>query len=194
MVGTEIEPFVAVRRALIAVFAAEKRLLAAAQSRLPKTNPLFKQILKLCRSDATRQMRHLCDRAICQFADIHGDDMFRDAIVDDMHIPAATHFFYGISSLIPEERVAQDRTRRLTAADIEKLEDVFRLGIQFVGTASALPHIPRQAFARWERPFEQSVAKTRKQVEKHALLYTGYRCLSERLCPGLAASVLAFCE
>ena len=42
------------------------------------------------------------DEAICKSADLLGDDIFRDVVVDGVRIPAVTHFFYGVSKLVPE--------------------------------------------------------------------------------------------
>ena len=126
-----IEKYVAARRDLLALWAAKQRLYGAAQSSFPKSHPLFKTISKLCHEDATCQIRHLCDIAICRCADRTGDEVFRGRVVDGVRIPAVTHFFYGISHLFPQENVVQNRTKQLTHSDIELFEDVHRLGRSF---------------------------------------------------------------
>ena len=95
-----IENYVAARRDLLALWAAKQRLYGAAQSRFPKSHPLFKTISKLCHDDATCQIRHLCDIAICRCADRYGDEVFRDRVVDGVRIPAIIHFFYGFLRIL----------------------------------------------------------------------------------------------
>ena len=116
-----IEKYEAARRDLLALWTAKQRLLLVALSRFPKSHPLFKSISRVCHNDATCQVRHLCDEAICEAADRYGDDVFRNRPVDDVLIPAVTHRFYGITQLLPEERVKLDRTKQLSASDIELL-------------------------------------------------------------------------
>ena len=98
-----VEPFITARRAYLALIRAEKRLYAVAQARLPKSDPLFKSIVRFCHNDALRRIRSYSDEAICKSADLLGDDIFRDVVVDGVRIPAVTHFFYGVSTLVPEE-------------------------------------------------------------------------------------------
>ena len=85
-----VEKYVAARRAMLQLWAAKGRLYGAAQSRFPKSHPLFKAISKLCHNDATCQIRYLCDIAICKGADRYGDGVFRNRMVDAVSIPV-TH-------------------------------------------------------------------------------------------------------
>ena len=152
-----IEKYEAARRDLLALWTAKQRLLLVALSRFPKSHPLFKSISRVCHNDATCQVRHLCDEAICEAADRYGDDAFRNR--------PATHWFYGITQLLPEERVKLDRTKQLNASDIELFEDVRRLGRKFMESASALPFLPAMQFAREEKRFEQEFAKARERLD-----------------------------
>ena len=156
-----IEKYEAARRDLLALW----RLLLMALSRFPKSHPLFKSISRVCHNDATCQVRHLCDEAICEAADRYGDDAFRNRPVDDVLIPAVTHWFHGITQLLPEERVKLDRMKQLSASDIELFEDVHRLGRKFMESASALPFLPAMQFAREEKRFEQEFAKARERLD-----------------------------
>ena len=62
---------------------------------------------------------------ICKCADRYGDELLRDKVVDGVHIPAVTHFFYGISHLLPKENIAVlTRTKQFTISDIELFEEV----------------------------------------------------------------------
>ena len=90
-----LESFIAARRAYVALRRAEKRLYAVAQARLPKSDPLFKSIVRFCHNDALRRIRSYSDEAICNSADLLGDDIFRDVVVDGVRIPAVTHFSMG---------------------------------------------------------------------------------------------------
>ena len=187
-----VQKYEAARRDLLALWTAKHRLLLAAQSRFPKSHPLFKSILRLCRNDPTCEIRHLCDMAICKCADMRGDDLFRNRIVDGVRIPAVTHFFYGISHLLPEERVTLDRTKQFNASDIELFEDVYRLGRKLIESASSLPFLPTKDFAREEKRFEQTFARARAQVEKYSPLYAAHLRLQERVPDGIANAVIGF--
>ena len=187
-----VNKYEAARRDLLALWTAKHRLLLAAQSRFPKSHPLFKSILRLCRNDPTCQIRHLCDMAICKCADMRGDDLFRNRIVDGVRIPAVTHFFYGISHLLPEERVTLDRTKQFNASDIELFEDVYRLGRKLIESASSLPFLPTKDFAREEKRWEQTFARARAQVEKYSPLYAAHLRLQERVPDGIANAVIGF--
>ena len=187
-----VKKYEAARRDLLALWTAKHRLLLTAQSRFPKSHPLFKSILKLCHNDPTCQIRYLCDVAICKCADMHGDDLFRNRVVDGVDIPAVTHFFYGVSSLMPEEKVALNRTKQLNASDIALFEDVYRLGRKLIESASSLPFLPTKAFAREEKRFEVIFSKTRAHVEKTSPLYAAYLRLQKKLPDGIANAVIGF--
>ena len=186
-----VKKYEAARRDLLALWTAKHRLLLAAQSRFPKSHPLFKSILRLCRNDPTCQIRHLCDMAICKCADMRGDDLFRNRVVDGVRIPAVTHFFYGISHLLPEESVKLDRTKRFSASDIELLEQVYSLGRKFIESASSLPFLPTKDFAREEKRFEQTFARARAQVEKYSPLYAAYFRLQEKVPRPIVGEIVA---
>ena len=190
----DVERFVVARRDLLALWAAKQRLLLAAQSRFPKSHPLFKSILRLCHNDATCQIRHLCDVAICKCADRYGDDVFRNRLVDGVHIPAVAHFFYGISHLLPEEKLTLNRTKQFCASDIELLEEVYRLGRKFIESASTLPFLPAKEFAREEKRFEQTFAKAQAQMEKHSPLYAAYVRLQDKVPQSIAGKIVTFSE
>ena len=171
-----IETYVAARRDLLALWAAKQRLYGAAQSRFPKSHPLFKTISKLCHDDATCQRRHLCDIAICKAADKFGDDAFRNHEVDGVCIPAVTHWYYGIVHLLPRENVVLNRTKQLTNSDIELFEDVYRLGRKFIDSASVLPFLPVKEFTTEETRFDKSFEKARACVEEYSPLHAAYLC------------------
>ena len=89
-----IEKYEAARRDLLALWTAKQRLLLVALSRFPKSHPQFKSISRVCHNDATCQVRHLCDEAICEAADRDGDDMFGNRPVDDdVLLPDETQCF-----------------------------------------------------------------------------------------------------
>ena len=169
-----IEKYVAARRDLLALWAAKQRLYGAAQSRFPESHPLFKTISKLCLNDATCQLRHLCDIAICKEADRYGDAVFRNRMVDGVSIPAVTHFFYGISHLFPREDVVLNRTKQLTDSDIELFADVYRLGRKFIESASSLPFLPAEEITKEEKRFEKAFEKARARMEEFSPLYKTY--------------------
>ena len=189
-----IERYVTVRRNLLALWAAKQRLYGAAQSRFPKSHPLFKTISKLCHGDATCQIRHLCDIAICNDADRVGDDLFRDRIVDDVCVPAVTHWFYGISHLVPRENVVLNRTKQFNFSDIELFEDVYRLGRRFIDSASSLPFLPAKEFTCEENRFEKEFEKTREELEKASTAYSVYLQLQKRLPATVAGDIVALCQ
>ena len=167
----DIEAYVAARRDLLALWGAKQRLSQVAQARFPKSHPLFKAISKLCHNDATCQIRHLCDIAICRCADLYGDEVFRDRVVDGVSIPAVTHFFYGISHLFPQENVVQNRTKQLTHSDIELFENVYRLGRKFIDSASVLPFLPVKEFTAEETRFDKSFEKAREKLDTASPAY-----------------------
>ena len=189
-----VQKYEAARRAILALWTAKHRLLLATQSRFPKSHPLFKSILRLCRNDPTCQIRHLCDMAICKCADMRGDDLFRNRVVDGVRIPAVTHFFYGISHLLPEESVKLDRTKRFSASDIELLEQVYRFGRRFIESASTLPFLPKKEFAREEKRFKHTSSRAQLQVEKQSPLYAAYLRLQDKVPHSLVGSIVAFSE
>jgi hypothetical protein len=191
MVEEFIQEYEAVRRDLLTLWTAKQRLLLVALSRFPKSHPLFKAISRLCHNDATYQIRHLCDVAICDAADQYGDDFFRDRLVDGVRIPAVTHWYYGISQLLPEERVKLDRTKQFSDSDLELLSTVERLSRKFIESASALPFLPAKQFAREEKRFEQSFSRAQAQVEKHSPLYAAYLRLQDKVPQSIAGDIVA---
>ena len=148
-----IEKYVAARRAMLELWAAKQRLYGTALSRFPKS--LFKTISNLCHNDATCRIRYLCDIAICNDADRVGDDLFRDRIVDDVCIPAVTHWFYGISHPSPTDTDAPGRTKSFNRSDIELFEQVYNLGRTFVDCAFRAPFSSEQRV----RPRKEAVRK-----------------------------------
>ena len=182
-----IESYVAARQNLLQLWAAKKRLFQVAQARFPMSHPLFKPISNLCHNDATCKIRHLCDVAICRCADFYGDDLFRDTVVG---IPAATHFFYGISHLLPRECVVRDRTKQFTAPDIERFEEAYHLGRKFIDSAALLPFLPSKELHRETTRFEKAFGKARAQVEKSCALYAAYLHLEEELPKSIVGDIL----
>ena len=135
-----IQLYEAARRDMLVLWRAKQRLFQAAQSRFPSSrHPVFKMISKLCHNDATCQIRHLCDVAICKCADIYGDDVFRNYELDGVRMPAVTHWYYGLYHLLPIEKVAlSTENRTKIASDLELLEEVYRLGRKFTDNASSV--------------------------------------------------------
>ena len=173
-----IEKYVAARRAMLQLWSAKQRLSQSAQSRFPKSHPLFKTISKLCHSDATQKIRYLCDVAICRCADRFGDDMFRDHVVDDVCIPAVTHWYYGISHLAPDKKMdTQGRAvfdKQLTFSDLQLFEEVYRLGRKFIESVSVLPFLSAKEFAREHQRFEKNFERTREKLERNCPMYSAY--------------------
>ena len=173
---------------------AEKRLYYVVQSKFPKSHPLFKSVVKFCANDSIRRTCYYSDEAICKTADFVGDDMFRDVVVDGVHIPAVTHFFYGLTNLVPDEKIAWSRTRKLTTPDLQLFEQVYCLGRTFMETASVLPRICQSAVLRESRKFEKSFRNVQSQMARSSALYTGYLCVSSRFPQCVARHILTFCD
>ena len=189
-----IEKYVAVRRDLLALWEAKRRLSQSAQSRFPKSHPLFKTISKLCHSDATQKIRYLCDVAICRCADRFGDDMFRDHVVDDVCIPAVTHWYYGISHLVPEKKMDQGRAvfdKQLTFSDLQLFDETYRLGRKFIESVSVLPFLSAKEFAREQQRFEKNFEQAREKIETASPAYSAYTQLQKRLPEAIAGDIVA---
>ena len=193
-----IEKYVAARRAMLQLWSAKQRLSQSAQSRFPKSHPLFKTISKLCHSDATQKIRYLCDVAICKCADRFGDDMFRDRVVDGEYIPAVTHFYYGISHLVPEKKMdTQGRAvfdKQLTFSDLQLFDETYRLGRKFIESVSVLPFLSAREFAREQKRFEKTFEKAREKLEKSCPLYFAYSEIHNKLPQSIAGEIVAFCH
>lgn len=187
-----IEKYVAVRRDLLALWEAKQRLSQSAPSRFPKSHPLFKTISQLCHSDATQKIRYLCDVAICKCADRCGDDLFRDRVVDGECIPAVTHFYYGISHLVPEKKMDQGRIdKQLTSSDLQLFDETYRLGRKFIESVSVLPFLSAKEFAREQQRFEKEFERARARVEDSSLLYAAYLRLQEKVPPAIAGDIVS---
>ena len=184
----QLDKYVAARRDLLALWGAKQRLFEAAQSRFPRSHPLFKAISKLCHNDATCQIRYLCDIAICKCADSHGDDIFRNRMVD---APAVTHWYYGISHFVPREDVVLNRTKHLTHSDIALFEDVYRLGRKFIESAASLPFLPAEEITKEEKRFEKAFEKAREKIETASPAYLAYLQLQKRLPATVASDIVA---
>ncbi len=180
------------RRDVIRLWEAKRRLLCAAESRFPKSSPVFRAIHKLCLNDPTCKLRLLADRAVCKCADRYGDDLFRKE-VDGVYLPAPAYWFYGISDQIPVESVAIDRTKTFNRDDVLKLESMRGHVLKLVHSVSALPFISTKEIAREADKFEKAFAHARWRAAESSPVFTGYLLLAHRLCPGIADTVLAFC-
>ena len=191
-VEAQVEKYVAARRAMLELWAAKQRLYGTALSRFPKS--LFKTISKLCHNDATCRIRYLCDIAICNDADRVGDDLFRDRIVDDVCIPAVTHWFYGVSHPSPTEIDAPGRTKSFNRSDIELFEQVYNLGRTFADCASVLPFLPNREFVRERKLFEKTFEKAREKLERSCPLYFAYSKLQTKLPQSIAGEIAALCS
>ena len=172
-IEADFERFVAARRDLLSLWAAKHCLWRSIQAKFPHTHPLCKTVFGLCYNDATCRIRHLCDIAICRCADRYGDEPFQDKIVDGVHIPAVTHWFYGISGIIPRENVVLDpqgRSKRLTRVDVQCFDDVYHLGRRFIENASALPFLPKKSFDEAAKRFEEEFAEAKAKIGATALV------------------------
>ena len=141
-------------------------------------------------NDPACKLRFLADRAVCKLADRYGDDPFRKE-VDGVMLPAVTHWFYGFS--IPAEHFPFDRTRSFNAADIAKLEDVGAQARILVDSVAALPFVSAKDISRESANCEKAFANARERAAQNSSAYTGYLCLVDRLRPGVAAAIIAFC-
>jgi len=189
MVDKFVKKYEAARRDLLALWTAKRNLLQVGQSRFPKSHPAFKAILRLCHNDSTCQIRHLCDVSACRCADQCGDALFRKE-VDGVLIPAVTHWFYGITYLLPQEKVTLNRTKQFNASDIELFEEVYRLGRKFINSAAALPFLPK-AFTQETKRFEQTLARAQAQVEKSSPIYAAYLHLQDKVPQSIADNIVA---
>ena len=174
---------------MLELWAAKQRLYGTALSRFPKS--LFKTISKLCHNDATCRIRYLCDIAICNDADRVGDDLFRDRIVDDVCVPAVTHWFYGISHLVPRENVVLNRTKQFTHSDIELFENVYRLGRNFIESASLLPFLSTRDLTREEERFEKAFETAREKLQTASPACSAYLLLQKKLPSDIAGEIVA---
>lgn len=184
-----IEKYVAARRAMLELWAAKQRLYGAALSRFPKS--LFKTISKLCHNDAMCRIRYLCDIAICNDADRVGDDLFRDRIVDDVCVPVVTHWFYGISHLVSRENVVLNRTKQFTHSDIELFDNVYRLGRNFIESASLLPFLSTRDLTREEERFEKAFETAREKLQTASPACSAYLLLQKKLPSAIAGEIVA---
>ena len=184
-VEAQVEKYVAARRAMLELWAAKQRLYGTALSRFPKS--LFKTISKLCHNDATCRIRHLCDIAICNDADRVGDHLFRDRIVDDVCIPAATHWFYGMPHLVPREKL--NRAKQFTHSDIELFDNVYSLGRSFIESASLLPFLSTRDLTREEERFEKAFERAREKLASPEC--SAYLLLQKKLPSAIAGEIVA---
>ena len=168
-----IRLFETARRDLLALWCTKKRLLQSVQRRFPESHAGFQAVHKLCHDDVMYQIRSICDESACRCSDIYGSELFK-RVVDGVYIPAATHWFFGIAAILPEETVSMEplyRTKEFNASDIELLEEVHRLGRMFIDSASALPFIQDEGLSQISRvakKFEQKFARAVAQVEKYS--------------------------
>ena len=193
-IEADIKAYAAARRAMLELWTAKRQLSQIAQARFPHSHPLFKSLVGLCHNDATCQIRHLCDVAICTCADLVGDDLFRDRIVDDVCIPAVTHWYYGISHPSVTNTEAPNWTKILTRSDIELFEHVYHLGRRFVDCASVLPFLPTTKFVRERSRFEKTFKKAREKLERSCLLYFAYSELQTKLPQSITDDIAALCS
>ena len=189
----DIKLYETARRDLIRLWAAKRHLLLAAQARFPKSYPALTAIQKVCHNDPTCQIRFLADKSACQCADRYGDEIFRKE-VDGVKLPAVTHWFYGFSSHIPEERIPWDRSKTFRASDIHRLELVRTLARVFIASVAALPFVSAKELSRETKKFERAFDKARSRAEECSPLYTAYLYLVGRLPHGIPDNVIAFSE
>ena len=83
--------------------------------------------------------------------------------MDDVCIPAVTHWFYGISHLVPREKL--NPTQQFTHSDIELFDNVYRLGRSFIESASLLPFLSTRDLTREEERFEKAFETAREKLE-----------------------------
>ena len=174
-----IDKYVAARRAMLKLWFSKRQLSQVAQACFPKSHPLFKTLFGLCHNDTTWKIRHLCDVAICRCADRFGDDMFRDHVVDDVCIPAVTHWYYGISHLLPHPLtesvgLGKNRTKELSLSDVELFEQVYQLGRKFIDSASLLQCLPTRQFNREAARFEKDFEQAREKLGRNCPMYSAY--------------------
>ena len=115
-------------------------------------------------------------------------------MVDGVRIPAVTHWYYGISHLVPRENVVLNRTKQFTQSDIDLFEDVYRLGRKFIDSASSLPFLPAKEFAREENRFEKEFEKAREKLEKASLAYSVYLQLHTQLPKEVAGEIVTLSQ
>ena len=111
--------------------------------------------------------------------------------MDDVCIPAVTHWFYGVSHLVPRENVVLNRTKQFTHSDIELFENVYRLGRNFIESASLLPFLSTRDLTREEERFEKAFETARARMEESSPLYKAYLCLQGKLPPAIAGDIVA---
>ena len=184
-----IQLYETARRELIALFIAKDRLFLAAQSRFPKSYPVFKAIQQLCHKDPTCIMRFLADKSACACADRYGDDLFRKE-VDGIQLPAVTHWFYGLS--LPHEKQVFNRTKTFGVPELRAMSEVRQRARAFARCVTALPFVSAKEVSREEQKFEQLYAKAMKHVEKCSPTYAAYRCLVPKLPINLVCKVIAY--
>ena len=187
--------YVQARRDFLRLWRAKQSLFLKAQSRFPKTYPVFKAIERLCHNDPTCEIRLQADRATCQCADKYGDDLFRNKVVDDVRIPAVTHWFYGISDLLPSAgQLRLDRTKTFTMQDICLFDQLKASAEAFAKSASALPYVSKSTVQRERKKYERLIAKADEHLQKASPAYVSYLMLLAHLPHEIAKNIVCFNE
>ena len=91
------------------------------------------------------------------------------------------------------KRVEIDRTKSFNRDDVLKLESMRGHVLKLVDSVSALPFTSTKDIAREADKFEKAFAHARWRAAESSPVLTGDLLLAERLCPGIADAVLAFC-
>ena len=110
-------------------------------------------------------------------------------MVDGVHIPAVTHWYYGVSHLNPQENAMPNPTKQFGHSDMELFENVYRLGRKFIDSASVLPFLPVKEFTAEETRFDKSFEKARACVEECSPLHAAYLCDGVR--PAIAGDIVS---
>ena len=163
-----------------------------AQSRFPKSNPVFKAIERLCINDSTFKIRLQADNAACECADRHGDDLFRNHVVDGVRIPAVTHWFYGISDLLPRRQTHLDRTKTFTMHDIDLFNEFKSSADAFAKSVLSLPYIPQKTVQLEMEKYRRLLVKADDHLQKVSPAYVLYLLLLQSLPSDIAKNIVCF--
>jgi hypothetical protein len=193
----DLSTYVQVRRDLLRLWEAKNSLHIAAQSRFPKSHPVFKAIEKLCVNDPTCVIRQQADNAACLCADKHGAELFRGEVVDGVRIPSVTHWFYGISGLLPKWQTHVehlDRAKTFFMHDIELFNEFKDSTDAFARSVLFLPYVSHKIIQLEMAKYKRLIQEADVKLQKASPTYVSYLLLLRSLPIDIAKQIICACE
>lgn len=179
------------RRQALALWESKGMLLNATQAKFNKSHKVSKAIGSLCRNDPTCIIRLFADKSACQYADLHGDDLFKTK-VGGQTLQAVTQWFYGFPT-----RAAcppSNRTELFSAEEIRLFERVRTKGLRFADNVVHLPYVDCRTVGKEKRKFEHLISKAQSSIDACSPLFCAYQILLTRIPINIALWVLSFCD